>query len=217
VPVKRRPYESPVRQEQAAQTRARIVDAAGELFLSRGYGRTTIRQVAEAAGVAVDTVYAAFGTKPRLLTALIDARLSAGTGAANVMDRPQALAVRDEPDQRQQIRLLAEDLANVVRGVGPVFELLRSAASIEPAMAAVYAEMQEYRYQNMRRAIGWIADRGPLRLDVDRAAETLWALVSPDTARQLQDLRGWTTPEYAAWLADVLTRTLLDGEGAEGA
>src|SRR5687768_16877194 len=118
--VKRRAYDSPVRKEQAAQTRARIVEAAGQLFLSQGYSRTTVRQIADAAGVAVDTVYATFGAKPRILTALIDERLSGGTGAVNVMDRPEALAVRDEPDQRRQVQLLARYFAGVVTSVGPV-------------------------------------------------------------------------------------------------
>lgn len=210
--VKRRGYESPVRQEQAAQTRARIVEAAGELFEAHGYARTTVRQIAETAGVAVDTVYATFGSKPRVLTAAIDARLSAGTGAANVMDRPEALEVRDEPDQRQQISLLAHYLAKVVTGVGPVFEILRTAGSAEPAMAKVYAEMQGYRFKNMLQAMTWIAERGPLRMPVERAAETLWAVVAPDTARLLMQSRGWSIDEYGDWLADLLTRTLLYDE-----
>ena len=209
-PVKRRGYDSPVRQEQAAHTRARIVEAAGGLFETKGYARTTVRQIAEAAGVAVDTVYATFGSKPRVLTALIDERLSAGTGVANVMERPDALAVRDETDPRRQITLLAHDLANVVARVGPVFEIMRTAASVEPAMAKVYAEMQGYRLQNMRTAIGWVAARGPLRVTEERATETLWALAAPDTARLLMDGRGWTGEEYAQWLADVLTRALLE-------
>lgn len=208
--VKRRRYDSPVRQEQAAQTRARIVDAAGKLFVAQGYARTTVREIADAAGVAIDTVYATFGAKPRVLTALIDARLSGGTGVANVMERPEALAVRDAPDQRRQITLLARDLAEVVARVGPVFEMMRTAASVEPEMAAVYAEMQDYRLENMRRAIGWIAARGPLRLSVPRATETLWALAAPDTARLLLEGRGWSTKQYATWLADVLTRVLLE-------
>jgi AcrR family transcriptional regulator len=212
-PVKRRRYDSPVRHEQAARTRARIVGAAGELFLAQGYARTTVRQIAEAADVAPDTVYATFGSKPRVLTALIDDRLAGGTGVGNVMERPEALAVRDEPDQRRQIELLADDLSHVVGRVGPVFEMLRTAAAVEPAMADVYAEMQGYRLENMRRAITWIADRGPLRLPVAAATETLWALAAPDTARLLMEGRGWRRERFAEWLADVLTRTLLEPSG----
>ncbi|HEX6165458.1 MAG TPA: TetR/AcrR family transcriptional regulator, partial [Acidimicrobiales bacterium] len=63
----KRSYKSALRREQAAQTRARILDTAGTLFGAQGYGQTTIRQIAESAGVAVDTVYATFGNKARVL------------------------------------------------------------------------------------------------------------------------------------------------------
>lgn len=210
-PVKKRAYESRVRQEQAAQTRARIVAAAGSLFEADGYTRTTIRQVADRAGVAVDTVYAIFGSKARVLTALIDDRLAAGSGVGNVMERPEALAVRDETDQRRQIALLARYLADTAARVGPVFEIMRTAASVEPEMAAIYAEMQGYRARNMRQGVEWVAARGPLRVDVDRAADTLWVLAAPDVVRLLRHGKGWSTDEYAAWLEDMLVRALLVG------
>lgn len=207
--VKRRRYKSPVRQEQAAQTRARIVEAAGALFEAQGYARTSIRQIAEAAGVAADTVYATFGSKPRVLTAVIDERLRGGHGVGNVMERPDLLAVRDEPDQQRQVALLADALSRVVEQVGPVFEMLRAAAAVEPAMAEVYAEMQGYRLRNQTVAIGWLRARGPLRMPDDLAAETLWTLAAPDTARLLRVQRGWSRQRYAAWLEDMLRRALL--------
>jgi AcrR family transcriptional regulator len=207
--VKRRRYESPVRQEQAAQTRARIVAAAGDLFERTGYARTSIRQIADQAGVAPDTVYATFGSKPRVLTAVIDERLRGGHGVGNVMEHPEMLAVRDAPDQRRQVELLAEAMTRIGERVGPVFEMMRAATAVEPAMADVYAEMQGYRLRNMTVAIGWLRARGPLRLPDDEAAETLWTLAAPDTARLLRHQRGWSRERYAAWLTDTLTRTLL--------
>jgi len=119
--VKRRRYESPVRQEQAAQTRARIVAAASALFESSGYARTSIRQIAAKAEVAADTVYAVFGAKSRVLTAVIDERLQGGHGVGNVMERPELLAVRDERDQRRQVELLGEAMSHIGEQVGPVF------------------------------------------------------------------------------------------------
>ena len=208
-PVKRRSYESTVRSEQAARTRARILDAAGQLFGAEGYGRTTIRQIAEAAGVAADTVYAVFGTKARVLTALIDLRLGSPSGAGNVMDRPEALAVRDEPSQRRQLHLFARDMAAISSRVRPVYEIMRTAAAVEPEMAAVFAEMDGYRLRNMRQVAEWLSARKPLRVDVDRAAQVIWALASPDVARMLCDGQGWRDDDYADWLEDTLARTLL--------
>src|SRR4051812_49137479 len=96
--VKKRSYKSPIREEHAARTRARILDAAGQLFEEQGYARSSIRAIADTAGVAPDTVYAVFGTKARVLTALVDRRLAPAAGVDNVMDRPELLAVRDEAD-----------------------------------------------------------------------------------------------------------------------
>ena len=211
-PVKKRAYSSPVRQEQAARTRARIVEAAGDLFVSQGYARTSIRKIAEAANVSPDTVYAIFGTKARVLTALIDQRLAPAAGVDNVLERPEAHAVRDEPDQRRQLHFFARDMAAISARVRPVYEILRTASAVEPEMAVIRAEMDEYRLRNMRQAADWVAAHGPLRVDIDRAGEIIWALASPDVSRMLCDGRDWTQDEYAAWLEDALLRLLLPAD-----
>jgi AcrR family transcriptional regulator len=207
--VKKRSYSSPVRQEQAALTRARILEAAGELFESNGYARTTIAAIAERAGVAADTVYATFGNKGRVLTGLIDVRLAPAAGVANVLDRPEAHAVRDETDQRRQVRAFARDIAAISERVRPVYEIMRTASAVEPEMAVIFAEMDAHRLRNMRQAATWIAARGPLRVDVDRAGEVIWVVASPDVARMLCDVQGWTSDRYAEWLEDTLVRLLL--------
>jgi AcrR family transcriptional regulator len=203
-----RNYSSEVRREQAERTRTRIVEAAGASFETKGYARTTVRSIADQAGVAPDTVYPVVGTKARVLTAVIDARL-APAGEPNVLDRPEAHAIRDEPDQRRQIELLALDLAGVLERVRGVYEILRTAASVEPDMAQIHTEMDRYRLANMQRAISWIAANGPLRVDEASAAESLWVLASPDVSRMLLDGRGWTIDRYVAWLTATITRVLL--------
>src|SRR4030081_2961630 len=74
-----RRYRSPRREQQARRTRARITAAAAKRFLMHGYAATTVRAVAADAGVAVPTVELAFGTKARLLKAVIDTAI-AGAG-----------------------------------------------------------------------------------------------------------------------------------------
>jgi hypothetical protein len=153
-------------------------------------------------------VYATYGTKARVLTALIDTRL-APKGQANVTERPEALAVRDEVEPRRQVHLFALDIAAISSNIRDVFEIMRTASAVEPEMAKVLAEMDSYRFQNMRKVAGWLAARGPLRVDVDRAAATIWAITSPDVARMLCDGRGFTEAEHAAWLEETLARALL--------
>lgn len=212
-PVKRRPYVSALRQEQAARTRLLIVDAAAGLFVSEGYARTTVRAIAERAGVAPDTVYAIFGSKMRVLTAVLNARL-APSGEASVMDRPESRAVRDEPDQRLQLHRFANDMAAVSARIRPIYEVLRTAGAVEPEVGEVFAEMERHRLAHMRQLAGWFARRGPLRVSQDRAAEILFVMASPDVARMLCDVRGWSQAQHAEWLETMLSCALLP-EGAD--
>jgi AcrR family transcriptional regulator len=204
-----RRYSSPVREEQAARTRARILDAAAELFLEQGYGRTTMKGIADAAGVARDTVHAVFGSKAKVLTSLIDLRLVPDDSVANVTQRPDALTIKNEPDQRRQIELFAEFIAEISTRLRPVFEILRTASAVEPEMATVFAQMDRYRWQNMHTYAKWFAARGPLRVPTKKAGDIIWTLASPDVARMLCDDLGWTKDQHARWLAHTLTATLL--------
>jgi AcrR family transcriptional regulator len=205
----KRKYSSAVREEQAARTRLRILDAASELFLERGYARTTMKDIAAQADVARDTVHAIFGSKARVLTALIDLRLVPDGTVTNVTQRPDAQAIRDEVDQRKQIELFAKFITGISTELRPVFEILRTASAVEPEMAKVFQEMDRFRMNNMQTYAKWIANRGPLRVSTRRAAEIIWALASPDVARMLCDEIGWTESQHARWIADTLIRTLL--------
>ena len=204
-----RRYSSAVRDEQAARTRARILSAASELFLERGYGRTTMKDIADRAGVARDTVHTVFGNKARVLTSLIDLRLVPDESVASITQRPELQAVKSEVDQRTQIELFADFIADVATRIRPVFEILRTASAVDPEMAAVFEEMDRYRMKNMQTYARWIAARGPLRVTTRRAGEIIWALASPDVGRMLCDELGWTQAQHAEWLADTLIRTLL--------
>src|SRR5215470_15061580 len=210
-PVKTRSYNSPVRREQAARTRQRILDAAAGLFIQQGYGTTSVRQIADEAQVAPDTVYATFGSKARVLTALLDIRLAPG-GQASALDRPEAQALRLERDPRRLLRLFARDYAAMSERVRPVSEVLRTAKAVEPEMAAVREEMEGHRLQYMATIAQWLTERATLRVPEGRAAQIVWALASPDVARMLCDVQGWTTGEHAAWLEETLAATLLTAE-----
>jgi AcrR family transcriptional regulator len=168
-----------------------------------------MKDIAERADVARDTVHAIFGNKARVLTALIDLRLVPDAGVDNITQRPDALAIRDEPDQRKQIELFANFIAGISTGIQPVFEILRTASAVEFEMAKVFEEMDRYRMINMQTYAKWIAARGPLRVNTRRAGEIIWAITSPDVSRMLCEEIGWTESQHARWLADTLIRILL--------
>ena len=68
-----RSYTSPLRAEQAAATRDRVVDAAIDLLQEADPGAFGMQDVADRAGVALRTVYRAFPTKDDLLVGVLDA------------------------------------------------------------------------------------------------------------------------------------------------
>src|SRR6478672_1401104 len=86
-PRPRRRYDSTRRAENAAATRHSILESARQLFVSQGYGRTTVAEIAEHAGVAVDTIYATVGRKPALLRELVETSISGGDRAVPARQR----------------------------------------------------------------------------------------------------------------------------------
>lgn len=68
-----------------------------------------------------------------------------------------------------------------------------------------------------------LRDAGGLRpgLTVDQAADTVWAMNSPELHVMLTVDRGWSPLRFERWLADIWCRLLLDwpvvtGRGAKG-
>jgi hypothetical protein len=147
-----------------------------------------------------------------VLTALIDLRLVPDGSAPSARERPEALAVKDEVDQRKQIERFANFMAGISTELRPVFEILRTASAVEPEMAPVFEEMDRFRMDNMQTYAKWIAARGPLRVSTKKAGEIIWALASPDVGRMLCDEIGWSQAQHARWLSDTLIRTLLPDE-----
>jgi AcrR family transcriptional regulator len=207
----RRRYNSTLRRQQAAQTRARILEAAQRLFTEHGYASTTIEAIASEAGVATDTVYATFHSKAGLLHALIDVRAGGDEEPVALIDRPEPQAARVEKDQRRQVEAVAAGVAEILERARPVDDIMRNASTVDPDIAAVRAEIHRGRHENMRKFVSWVAANGPLRegLAQDEAADLLWTLAGPEVNRLLRVDRGWSLDRYQAWLGQEVARTLL--------
>jgi len=209
-PVKpRRPYRSERRREQAQQTRRRILDAAHRLFVERGFSGTTIAAVATEAGTAAETVYAIFGSKPGLLADLVSAAVR-GDESTPVQEQSGPAAVRAATDQREQLRLFANDIVRRLERVGPLMTVLATEARSEPALDDLYQELHRTRLRGLRILTDALRANGPLRLDVDRATEAVWALASPELHVLLTRTRGWARAAYVDWLAESLSALLLE-------
>ncbi|GAA2616532.1 hypothetical protein GCM10010399_54360 [Dactylosporangium fulvum] len=202
-----RGQHSPRRAEQAAATRAAIIDAAGRLFAAQGYAATTVAAIAEEAGVTAKSVYT-LADKPRLL-------LLAVTEATGGMT-PDTTAVLDAPDPAARVRAVAHTGARTLLRLYPIHRAFEQAAAAEPALREPWQEHERHRRARIKKVVRAVAGAGGLRqgLTVGRATDTLWALVTWHAVALLVEERGWGRAKLAAWLEDVLAALLLEAEPA---
>lgn len=210
-----RRYRSAVRTDQAAATRATVLDAARELFLSRGYAGTTVAMIANRAGVAADTIYATVGRKPVVLRELIETAISGSDAAIPAEQRDYVSAIRTAPTAAEKIGIYATALTAIQRRLAPIFLALRTAAATDQGCADLWAIISERRAANMRLFAADLRATGSLRKDLSDAdvADIVWSMNSAEYWVLLVSERGWTPERFRTWLTDAWTRLLLtDGE-----
>ncbi|HYY78220.1 MAG TPA: TetR family transcriptional regulator [Actinomycetes bacterium] len=214
-PRPRRRYDSTRRQAQAAQTRQDVLDAAQRLFVERGYAATTMAAIAAAAGVVVETIYRAYGSKAGLFKAVVRAAVAGGAARAErpVEQRPAIQAVIAEPDPHRQLALYAATQPGIHARAGPLLRVLAGAAAADPQLARVWEQLEAERLAGMGRFAQLLAERGALRpgLSVDEARDLLWTLASLAVHDLLVLQRRWPPERYRDWLAATLARALLPG------
>ena len=208
---KRRAYDSPLRREQAAATRSKILDAAQTLLEEHGYAATSIAAIAKQADVSQRTVYLAFETKAELLRALWNARLRGAEDAPPVEQLARYREVLEEPDPARQLELNARQAVASKRRIGALHEVIRAGAPVDPEVGALWDRIQTEFRENQRRIVASIAEKGALRpgLDVERAADVLWTINHGDLWQHLVVRRGWTPEEFERWLAETFRAQLL--------
>jgi AcrR family transcriptional regulator len=207
----RRKYDSRRRREQAAATRRTMLEAAQRLFERDGYVATTMESVAAGAGVALKTVYAAFGTKGGLLRALWDLQLKGDADDAPVAERDWYREVLEEARPERQLALNARNVRVVRSRIGTLLGVIRSAAVVDADCAALWHLIETDFYDNQRVIVESIDARGGLRdgLDVTRATDILWTLNHPDVWLLLVGGRGWSPEEFESWFTEVTGDQLL--------
>jgi AcrR family transcriptional regulator len=201
----RRVYRSPRRQQQAAETRAIVLDAAMLLFAGRGWAATGMRDVAHEAGVSVETVYANFRSKSELLMAAIDVAV-VGDAQPVPLDQRREFTALGRGSRRQRVRAAARLVSGIHQRTAGVILALREAAASDPEAARRLRAAELRRRSDVEQAATLITECGV----PSEVCDGLWAVMDVAVYRLLTDLRGWTAPEYEKWLSDVIDRLLPD-------
>src|SRR5207344_2293764 len=180
--VKRR-YESPRRRAQADATRRDIIAAAQRLFERQGYTATTMTAIAAEAGVALKTVYLVFETKSGVLRAVWNALLRGENADRPVAEHPWYVEVLEETDPDRRLLLNARNSAEGKQRIAAIVEVIRSAATADADIGALWARIQTEYHANQRAIVERLDERGELApgLDVDRGADILWTINHPNT------------------------------------
>jgi AcrR family transcriptional regulator len=201
--VKRR-YHSPVRTAAAVSTRAAITAAARRLFAARGYTATPIDRIALEAGVAVPTVYAAFGTKGAILESVLDAM----EHDADVSAVAAAMATASVAGQRDA---LAKFVTQLFTKGADVIAAARAAGDSDPGLRTLARKgMERHRREMKKIAAAWVR-AGAVRkgLALADAGDTLSAMTSYTLFAEVRDA-GWSARKYESWLVDAINRLILD-------
>jgi AcrR family transcriptional regulator len=212
--VKRR-YDATRRREQARENHRRIIEAATSLFAARGYAGTSMTEIAATSGVAVQTVYAAFGTKVNLLARAIDVSLAGDDAPVAMAEREPVRQVMAEPDPYRTVEMYAALTAAISARAHGIVLAAWAAAPSDPAVAALVAELDAQRLRGMTGAARSLAAKaraaGCLAEDVteEDIRDALWIFNSAQLYGMLLRDRGWTPERYERWLARAWTRLLL--------
>jgi AcrR family transcriptional regulator len=205
----KRPYNSSRRQQQAVETRLCILRAAHDLFASQGYGRTTISEIAESAGVAVETVYATFGNKPTLLHQAWYLTFRGDEVDVPLYERAEMQAILAEPDLATRIRKHAAFCTANHRRMAPLYTALIGAAANEQAATELLAEFRGRRLDVATKYAKAAAKTGQLAVSEEECRDLVFAMLDGMLWQRLVIDLGWTDARYAEWLADLWISQLV--------
>lgn len=187
-----------------------IVEAASRLFLERGYHATSIALIASEAGVAIQTIYNAIGSKRDLLSRVLDFAAAGERAPAPVAQfmREQAEL---EPDPRRLIAQLVDLWHTALPRTAPIFRIIREVAATDPEIAELDRTRAAQRLSNYGHAATMLAKHGALRkgLTIEAAAAAIFAIGHPETYRTLVLDGDWSNTDWTAWAQGTLEDTLL--------
>ncbi len=179
------------------------MDAAHSLFVAHGWAATGMREIAVAAGVALETVYSHFSSKRGLLRAVADTALVGDDASQPLAERVEfrAIGVGRRPER---VRAAARLVAAVQARTAAIAKLLRQAAAADEEIADMLRSTRELQRSDVASALQLIIGRAPTTSERDG----VWVITSPEVYLLLVEESGWTAEQYEAWLADTLERVI---------
>ncbi|MFJ5774302.1 TetR/AcrR family transcriptional regulator [Streptomyces sp. NPDC093094] len=201
--------------DKAQETRRRIIQAAGVLFVEQGYGATRLQEIADRAGVAVQTIYFVFRNKPSLLKELVDVTIAGDDEPVPTMERPWFVEVLDAPTAGSALAALLGGTRGTLERVAAVNEMVRAAAATDPEIRELWPHQTDPRYTvTSAAAKALMAKPGASpTVSPDEAADIVYAVLSPELFLVLTRDRAWPPAKWERWAHRTLGSQLLADSG----
>ncbi|MFE2036615.1 TetR/AcrR family transcriptional regulator [Streptomyces scopuliridis] len=199
------------RGDKAQETRRRIIEAAGALFVEQGYGATKLQEIADRADVAVQTIYFVFRNKPSLLKELVDVAIAGDDEAVPTMDRPWFAEVTAAPTAESALAALIAGTRGTLERVAAINEMVRAAAATNPEIRELWPDRTDPRYTVISTAARSLTLKPGARPGISAAetADIIYALLSPELFLILTRDRAWSPDKWQRWAYDTLCSQLL--------
>jgi AcrR family transcriptional regulator len=211
VPSVKRKYDASNRRSKASARRHAVVLAATALFERDGFRPTTITAVAERAGVSVESIDKGFGTKAALAKAVFDFVIAGDDAPVPVAQRPEADAIRAEPNAARKIMLYTRGLATRQHRSAKVQILIRDGRHTDETLVAVWEELLAERLSGMTMLGRHLLQSGQLsdRIKLAEVRDVLWTYTAVELYELLVLKRGWSVDRYAEWLGRAIVGALI--------
>lgn len=187
--------------------RRKIIEAAREVFVDPGYAAATIKQLAAAAGVSVQSVYFVFGNKPSVLSALLDVAVAGDEEKTATLDRPWVAAALGAPHPLGQLRIQVHHGRLILERTADILLALRAAASADEDAARLWQINRTQRRTVQEHLMVGIVEKAPT-VDLETAVNVALTLLSPETYTDLVVGAGWAGQQYEEWVVNTLAATL---------
>jgi AcrR family transcriptional regulator len=206
----KRSYDASGRRERARQRRRDVIDAAQELFEADGFQATTISAVAKRAGVSAESIYKGFGTKAALAKAVFDVVLAGDDEPVPMVERPESLAIQQEPDVRRKLRIYVDGLVQRQQRSAQVQILIRDGRHSDETLRETWQTLLEERLTGMTMFGRHLLETGDLRpgITLEEVADILWTYISVELYELLVLLRGWDLGRYRDHLESAITAAI---------
>jgi AcrR family transcriptional regulator len=199
------------------ETRRRLLAAAKAEFAERGYAAATVIRIAERADVSVQTLYSNWGNKRNLLRAVMESSVTGDEDVPLVAGQPPAvitaaLEPEDIADPRRLLAHLSRRYRHLAERSAVGWQTYRDGAAVDPDIAADWQQLSDLR-RGAFQALFAQVPAGALRpgLDNAAAADTAWAIASPDMHDLLVRRAGYSYDQLEGWVRTTLSAALLAG------